>query len=291
MSGCGPRQFAAVRVLLGLLLAVSTARLLPYGAELLGADGAFAATPQSPFPNLLRMLDGRVGVPAFLGAMVVLALLLTAGILRTISSVLLWYGWACLTSRAPYLTIPSDGYVGWLLLAMAVAPPGERLRAAPGASAWRLPAALHMGAWAVLALGYLASGVDKLSSPSWLDGTALRLTMESAVARDWWGTDLLVAVPDGAWAAGTWMVLGLELAFAPLCCLRATRPVAWAALAALHVLVLLALDIGEVSAAMLIFHLLVLDPAWFARRNAVARDATAPGGSPPGAVVARHPSR
>jgi hypothetical protein len=184
--------------------------------------------------------------------------------------------------------VPSDGYVGWLLLAMAVAPPGEHLRPAPNAPVWRLPIALHVGAWAVLALGYLVSGIDKLSSPSWVDGTALRLTMESPIAREWWGADALLALPDAAWALATWTVLGLELAFAPLCFLRTTRALAWTALATMHVLLLGLLDIAEVSAAMLIFHLLVFDPAWLPWRAAASEDATAPGGSPPGAVLARH---
>jgi hypothetical protein len=284
-TGCGPRQFALVRVLLGVMLAVSTARMIPYGAELLGADGAFAVTPQSDFPNVLRVLPGRT-VPVFLGAMVVLAVLLAAGRMRGITALLLWYGWACLTTRAPYLTVPSDGYVGWLLLAMAVAPSGEHLRPAPGAPVWRLPTALHVGAWTVLALGYLVSGVDKLSSPSWVDGTALRLTMESPIAREWWGADALLALPETPWALATWTVLGLEIAFAPLCCFRVTRALAWTAMVAMHVILLGVLDIAEVSATMLIFHLLVLDPAWLPWRAAAAEDATAPGGSPPGAVLA-----
>lgn len=291
MTGCGPCQFALVRLLLGLLLAVSMARMMPYGAELLAADGAFAATPQSAFPNVLRVLDGRTGVPVFLGGMVLLAVLLAAGRMRAAASLLLWYGWACLTTRVPYLTVPSDGYVGWLLLAMAVAPPGERVRSVPGAPAWRVPAALHVGAWTVLALGYLVSGLDKLSSPSWVDGTALRLTMESAIARVWWGADALRALPDAVWALATWTVLGLEIAFAPLCCIRTTRVLAWTALTALHVVLLVALDITEVSAAMLIFHLLVLDPAWLPWAAVVPENVTAPGGGPPGAVVARQVGR
>jgi hypothetical protein len=278
-------------VLLGILLAVSWARMLPYGAELLGADGAFAVTPQSAFPNVLRVLDGRTGVPLFLGAMVALAILLIAGRMRTITSLLLWYGWACLTSRAPYLTVPSDGYVGWLLLATAVAPPGEHLRAAPDAPVWRLPVPLHVGAWLVLALGYLASGIDKLSSPSWVDGTALRLTIESPIARAWWGSDVLLALPDALWAVVTWAVLALEIAFAPLCCFRATRVFVWTAMVTMHVVLLAVLDIAEVSAAMLIFHLLVFDPAWLPWRSTVAEDVMAPGGSPPGAIVARPISR
>src|SRR5690606_34884204 len=100
--------------------------------------------------------------------------------------VVLWFGWAALFNRNNLISNPGVPYVGLLLLMIAIVPDGEpgRWRGRPVAPGdWFMPAAVWRGVWFLLAAGYTFSGLAKLGSPSWVDGTALHHLISNPLAR------------------------------------------------------------------------------------------------------------
>jgi hypothetical protein len=283
LTACSPQRFAALRIVLGLLLATFFADLAPYAAELFSREGVFPVAPSSALPNLLSLADGPAAVTAFVAALALVSLLFALGVFRGVAALLLWYGLACLVARNPGIANPSLPFLGWLLLACAVAPPGEpwRLGAAPDPG-WRLPRLLFSGGWWIAALAYSASGLDKLTSTAWTGGSALALAAGLPFAREFAG-ELARAAPPALVALATWAALATELLFAPLAAWRVTRPWIWLAATAMHALLLLAMAFPELSLGMLVFHLFLFDERWLRRRP--PDDAPSPAPAAPSAAA------
>ncbi len=272
-----PAGFAAFRVLLGLTLAVLFAGLLPFAGELFGARGlpaVLGATGAGRFPNALAWSDAAAWPAAFVATLLALALAFAAGVARRSVALALWYGWACLHARNPMLSDPSVPFVGWLCLACALVPPGEPRW--PGGALrrgdWAFPPWLFGGAWIVLAVAYAVSGLDKLGSTLWVEGTALRHALDLPYARTGLARSAALALPGDALRGLTWSVLGVELLFAPLCLWRPARAAAWSAAAALHAGLLLLFAFPGLTAGMLLMHAFTFDARWWPRRGARAAD-------------------
>jgi hypothetical protein len=263
-----PYQFALVRIGLGLYLVAHCAALMPHAWALYGPQGLLPPEHAAPFPSVLGYFDSRASLDGFLAAMMVLALAYAAGIERRVTAVLLWYGWACLVSRSPYLLVPHDGYVGWLLLATSLVPGREPLSLSRRGGQFWMPPTLYWGAWVVMATAYSISGIFKLESPSWRDGEAVRFVLECPFARLGWLRDALLSAPNGALHAATWGTLALEVLYLPLCLHGQTRRVVWTAMVGLHLVVLLVIDIASVSVAMLLAHLFTMDALWVPKEAA-----------------------
>lgn len=276
-----PGQFAAFRIIFGLYLLQHFLWLLPVGPEVFSntgvlADPALNAT-HGLWPNPLA--TGWGGTPGmvtgFLVALAGLSLAFTLGWWRRTSALLLWFGWACLFNRNNLISNPSLPYVGFMLLGCVLVPAGESLsvgrpRRPPGD--WYFPAWLFRGAWFLLAAGYTFSGMMKLGSPSWLDGTAFRHLIDNPLARPGPVRDAFLALPPGALAALTWGILAAEILFLPLSLHRIGRLVAWTAMLVMHVGIMLMVDFADLSFGMVMIHLFVFDPAWLP----AARDARRP---------------
>jgi hypothetical protein len=256
------RGYAAVRFALGAYLAVHFAALVPFGAELFSNAGVVPEASSSPllalFPNLLALADGPALVAALLGSSVLAALALAFGRADRAAAVWLWYALACLAGRNPLIANPSLPYVGWLLLAHALTGPSPAQRSA----GWRMPAPVYACAWLVLMAGYTYSGLTKLPSPSWLDGSALVAVLENPLARPTALRDALLALPPGLLRLATWAALALELLSLPLALVPRLRPWLWAALVALHLSLLALVDFADLTLGMLLVHAFVFDPAW-----------------------------
>ncbi|HEV8663313.1 MAG TPA: DCC1-like thiol-disulfide oxidoreductase family protein [Candidatus Methylomirabilis sp.] len=268
-----PYQFAAFRIGLGAYLLVHLANLIPYGAELFSHQGTLPR-PQLNFtygilPNPLEHWDSPPVVTAFLAAMIFLAAAYTAGFYRRTSALLLWYGWACLFNRNNLISNPSIPYVGLLLLLSVLLPHGEPLslgrRKEP--SKWAFPATIYSVAWFLMAAGYTLSGTIKLSSPSWVDGTALVHLLNNPLARPGVFRDIFLASPEWAIRLQTWAVLALEILFLPLSMTRITRSLAWLSMVLMHLSILLVVDFADLSFGMLMVHLFTFDPAWLPPRR------------------------
>jgi len=125
-----------------------------------------------------------------------------------------------------------------------------------------MPALLFAGAWILMAMGYTYSGVTKLVSPSWLDGTAVARVLENPLARPGPLRAAILSLPDGLLRLGTWATLALELLFAPLALSRRLRPWIWTMALAMHLGLIALIDFADLSLGMVMLHLFTFDPAW-----------------------------
>jgi len=268
-------QYSLFRAILGLYLAVHFASLIPWGAELFSSVGMIGDASASPlailFPNVLAWLDAPWLVAILLAVGAAGSLLLAVGLRDRVAAVVVWYVWACLLGRNPLILNPGIPYVGWILLAHAFLPRAPfgsweaRGRVDPGGG-WRFTPSLFAAAWIVMALGYTFSGVTKLTSPSWLDGTALARILDNPLARPGPLRDLFAGLPSPMLAACTWGVLALEIAFAPLALVPRLRPWLWGSMVALHLSLIALIDFADLSLGMVMLHLFTFDPAWVPRR-------------------------
>ncbi len=260
VSAPSARQFACIRILLGGYVAASLAAWIPH-AELLLQARELVPLPDTPFPSVLEIVSSAALLRFLLASACAASLAYALGIWRRALAVVLWYAWACLVERVFIVSIPSDGYVGWLLLASALVPGGEALRSSEVRPGWRVPRELVQIAWVVAAVSYTASGIDKLFSETWREGNALGAVMSSAIARPW-AAALAPSIPDGWWQLATWSALALECGHGALCAFRATRRWAWLGAVGMHLCVLASMQIESVSLAMLLFHGFLFDRAW-----------------------------
>jgi predicted DCC family thiol-disulfide oxidoreductase YuxK len=270
-------QYSVFRVALGGYLALHFAQLLPHGAEIFSSQGMLPDASASPlahaFPNLLAWWDPPLAVALLLALGVALGALLALGLFDRAAALGLWYIGACLLGRNPLISNPALPYLGWMLLAHAMLPPAPfgswAARGRPDASAdWRMPAGIFAAAWIVMAAGYTYSGVCKLGSPSWLDGSALAHVLANPLARPTALRELVLALPPGLLRVATWGVLALECGFAPLALLRRTRPWVWSAMLLAHVGITLLIDFADLSFGMLLLHGFTFDPRWLQARGA-----------------------
>ena len=274
MLGVAPvsgRQFAWFRVIFGGYLTIHFAQLIPYASELFSAAGALPDPRANPIygilPNALAHWNTPQFATAFVTAMTVLSVLFAMGIARHAAAALLWYGWACMFNRNVLISNPSIPYVGLLLVLVLLVPAREPLRfgSRQPEAEFYMPAAVFWVAWALMAAGYTFSGIAKLASPSWLDGSALLHVLSGPLARDTPLTAFIVGQPTIlAWT--TWGTLLLEVLFVPLAILPRTRLFAWSSMVALHLAIVVFIDFADLSAGMLMVHLFTADPRWIVYR-------------------------
>ena len=274
-------QYSLYRALFGVYLLVHFTALLPWGSELFSSQGLLPEASLSPltraFPNLLAFFDAPPVVTALLWLAIVSSLGFALGVYDRWAALVIWYVWACLYGRNPLISNPSLPFVGWLLLAHALLPTrpygswARRGDPDPGGG-WRMPDALFAAAWILMALAYSYSGYTKLSSPSWLDGSALARVLENPLARPGALRELVLSLPDPLLRLGTWTSLGLELAFAPLALLRQLRPWLWIALLGMHLGLATLVDFADLSLGMVILHLFTFNPSWVRAGRAESTD-------------------
>jgi hypothetical protein len=283
-------RFAFARLVLGLYVAVHGFALVPSAEEVFGPAGMLpdaAALPTAGrFPNPLALPDLPGLATGFCAALGVGGLLLAAGGARRPVALALWFVWACLWHRNPLIANPSLPYVGFLLLVCAVVPAGEPFAVRFGAEArpkpaFAVPTMLREGVWLLLAAGYTVSGLHKLTSPSWLDGSALGHVLDLPLARTGGVAEVLRSAPDGPLMAATWAVLALEIAALPLAFSRRTRRPVFFALVAMHLGILVTVDFADLTAGMLVAHVFAWDAVAGPLAASVADGETRPGGRAP----------
>ncbi len=279
-------QFTAVRVVFGLYLAAHFAHLLPWGAELFSHAGVLpdpTLNPTWPFhrllPHPLAFWDTPAVVTALLLVAVAAALAFAAGFHRHAAAGVLWLAWMSLFNRDNLIANPGIPYVGLLLLLTLLIPAGEPWTLAPARrrrrEGWAFPASAYEVAWLLLMAGYTYSGVVKLGSPSWVDGSAFAHLLANPLARPGLVRDLLSAAPAPLLRAATWGALAVELLALPLGLWRRTRPLAWVATGALQLGILLVIAFADLTLGMAMIHLFTFDPAWLPPRRSPAAAAGA----------------
>lgn len=267
MKNYSPYQFAFFRILLGLYLTFHFATLFPYAAEIWSSAGllpdASLNLTHGIFPNILNLLDSPGFVQVFIVILFFCSLLFAAGIQRPIVALLLWYGWVCLFDRNNLISNPGLPFIGWILLCCAVIPKGEPLSLYSKTDEnWEFPPLLFWGAWAIMAISYSISGLDKLNSPSWRDGSAIIHLLENPLARNWGLRTFFLAFPEWMLNIMTWSILFIELAFLPLAIWSKTRKWIWLLMIGMHIGILFIVDFADLTLGMLMIHWFTFDGSW-----------------------------
>jgi hypothetical protein len=76
----------------------------------------------------------------------------------------------------------------------------------------------------VMSISYTYSGVTKLVSPSWVDGSARARVLNNPLARPTFVRDFVLATPALALRIASWGALTLELTYVLLALSRLARP-------------------------------------------------------------------
>ncbi len=180
-NGWSHRHLVMFRALFGAYLLVHFAQLVPFANEMFSSTGLLPADA-SPllraFPNVFLLSDSPSMVTALVVVAAVASLCLMVGLYDRAAAVVVWYVWACLFGRNPLISNPGLPYVGLLLLAHALRP-----ETSPQTTKNAIAPPLYAVMWIVMAVGYSYSGLTKLPSPSWQDGSAVAYVLHSPLAR------------------------------------------------------------------------------------------------------------
>jgi len=268
-----PHQFTIFRIILGVYLLVHFASLIPYAPEMFSNQGLIPNGFWNPtskiFPNILNYFDAPTFTRGFLVFLSILSALLIIGWRRPWVSVLLWYGWACLFNRNIFTGNPGLAFLGWILLALVVIPTGEPwAKGSEKNPGWTFPREIYYGAWILLSLGYTLSGIHKLGSPSWIDGTALSHVLSNPLARNNFLCEWLISMPE-LLKLLTWGTLALEILFAPLALFSKLRPWVWLAMVIMHFGIMCVIDFADLTVGVLMFHMFTFDARWLPARSLI----------------------
>lgn len=265
------RLYSLYRAALGCYLLVHFGALLPWGTEVFSSSGVLPQAKLSPlaaaFPSILLINDDPLAVGLLLASLVAAALLFAVGWKDRAAGVWIWYGLACLFTRNPLTANPSLPFVGWLMVAHAFVPPGPQGfldgRSRPELAArWRMPRMIPVVAWIVMAVAYSYSGCMKLSSPSWIDGTALAEVLQNPLARPTFLREWILAAPMPLLQVATWSALALEVFFAPMALFKPLRPPIWLAMVGMHAGLLILVDFADLTLGMVFIHMLTVPSRW-----------------------------
>lgn len=253
-------QYKLLRFILGIYLAIHFIFVLNDSSELFSNNGMIKTTyylPGKNLPLLLLYNDNSYVVHLFIISLIISSLLLSFGIFQKIISLWLFYGWINLFNRNPFISNPSIGYIGWLLLLHAIIK-------LPCGSDWKYPKLLYYGYWLIVALSYTISGIHKLSSPSWINGTAIYHILNGLLSRNNFITNIILAYPLLS-TLMTWSALFIETSFLFFGLFSKFRPLYWIVVLFMHVGILLTHNFTDLTIGMIISHLYLFDNRWISQ--------------------------
>jgi len=272
MKSYSPYQFAIFRIILGSYLVMHFFSLIGYAPEIWSNQGLIPDPATNLtygiIPNIIGYFDSPIQVQIFISILALLSIALTIGFQRRYVALVLWYGWVCLFDRNNFINNPGIPYIGWLLLCLAVIPLGEKwsITKSKDETDWEMPKWLFIGAWALMAIGYTISGIDKFQAPSWRDGSAIFHLLENPLARDWWLREFLLGMPDIIIKIKTWGSLALEILFLPLAIFSMTRKWVWLLMIFMHFGILMIVDFADLTLGMLMIHWFTFDSRWLSSK-------------------------
>ncbi len=195
------------------------------------------------------------------------SVLLALGLRDRLAAIALWYLWACLLDRNPFILNPQLPYIGWLLLAHACLPKAphgswEARNRPDRGKDWEFPRAIQEAGWWVVGLSYSYSGFYKLLTPAWKDGTALFWILQHPLSRENIFCRTLLEIPSPCLMGLTWIVAWMEFLYWPLALFRRARPWVWTATVLLHLALMFLMDFFWISWGMILVQLFLFDPSW-----------------------------
>lgn len=266
------RQLKIYQLVFGFYLTQHFAQLIPHVTELFSRAGMIADPQWIPtygyFPNILHLIDYSPELLSiFVIALTCLSVIFALRLLAPrLIAFLLWYGWACLLNRNVLILNPGIPYVGLLLLAFSLISfknsqkadeDNEELELNPQVFPW-----LYWGGWTLYALGYTISGLHKLQSPSWIDGSALSHVLKSPLSRNNYFCQFLLQANPAVLQLFTWTSLFAEISFFPLGLFYHTRKFYWFAFLAFHIGVLTLINFADLTCGILAMHFFLFDSRW-----------------------------
>lgn len=273
-------QYSLYRYIFGLYLFIHFFQLLPWGGDLFSNRGMISNGNLSPlihlFPNILAINDSPLLVVALNLCGVAASLFFMVGKWDRSAAVTLWYILACFLGRNPLIANPSLPFVGWLLLAHVLlpgAPYGSlraRKRVDPNGK-WSMTPSVFLAAWIVMSVAYTYSGILKLYSPSWVDGSAFSHLLHNPLIRCNASREILMVFPAFILKAMTWGALALEISFAFLVLFKKLRPWVWTAMLLMHVGLLFLINFADLTWGMIMVHFFTFDPGWIKPRPVVGK--------------------
>ena len=265
-----PQQFALFRILFGLYLTIHFMQLLPYADTLFSSIGIVADKSLNPsygaFVSPLLVIDTPFVAKATVALGVVASIMVMLGYKRRIVALILWFVWASLLHRNNLILNPGIPMVGWLLLALALIDEGEGWGLHETKRDWKMPPILFWGAWVISGVAYTISGIDKLGSPSWVDGSAITHLLHNPLARDTLFREWLLSLPTIIHQLLTYVVLALEIAFGFLALFRRTRFIAWLGILVMHLGILSIVSFADLTIGVLMLHLFIFDGSRFKKK-------------------------
>lgn len=260
--------FAIWRIAFGLYLTGLFLCIFPYAGEiyldLQWSESASALSIWGPL-NIFQYFHSHVAVECFFIFLTLLAIGVTLGFFRRTCALLLFYGWSVLYIQNSMAADPSTGYIGLLLLALAVVPIGEPYtllkNKAVENDSWFMPAALYWGMWLVLGLSFSMSGYGKSISPLWSTGEAVTYMVTSQIGLGTFLITPLLSVPLFAQFL-TWVILYSQLLALPALIFSGTRLIFWLTTVVLFSSALFMLDLTDVIFGILLYFAFIFDDTW-----------------------------
>jgi hypothetical protein len=266
-----PRRYAALRIAFGLLAFLTLLGLWPECVFYYSDAGWF------PLPTALAMTDARewsllhwisgpLGVRLFFLAAMAASLSMAAGYRTRAASIATFIAIVSIQSRNWLNTYGGDAVLRLMLPLIALSPAG---------AVWSLDAAkrrkkAEAPVWPLrliqvqVCLVYFVAGWLKLHGRDWVNGSALSLVLMNPIfARADYGA--LTGSPGGAWLlkAATQATLAWELGFPLLMLNRWTRLAALAFGVAVHLGIVLLLQIHWFGWIMIASYLAFIPEEWF----------------------------
>lgn len=255
-------HYGLYRGIFGLYLLIHFLQLLPWSPELFSNAGILKEKDLSPllhlFPNILSLNDSPLFTTALTLTGVIGSVSFLLGKGDRIAAVWIWYLLACFLGRNPLIANPSLPFIGWLLLAHVFLPKPTLT--------WSMPGSPFLSAWIVMSLAYSYSGILKLWSPSWVDGSAFSYLLQNPLIRCNFLRDLFMSAPASLLKVLTWGALSLEILFAPLALFRRLRPWIWCLMLSMHFGLLALVNFADLTWGMIIVHFFTFDPGWIRPR-------------------------
>lgn len=250
--------------ILGSYLTCHFAFLLQDTTELFSNNGMISnATKLETYnlvPNILFYYDNPFHVKLFVISLLISSLFLTFNKFTTIASLWTYYGWVCLFTRNYFISNPSLPYIGWLLLSIPLTNKYTKKD-------------LYYGAWAIMALSYSVSGLHKLGSKSWLNGSALYYILTSPLANNNYIVNTLLQYPD-LLKLMTWTSLFAEISFGFLGIFYHMRKYYWTFFMMFHIGILCTINFADLTFGVLMIHIYTFNKDWFFSKKPIHKNNT-----------------
>jgi hypothetical protein len=167
----GWNYYRGMRWVAAISLSLFFGSLALQSKELFSREGVFPSAELFSwvfFPSLFAHFDTAGFIYFSLLTCSLFALILGTGYFQKGMTLILWYFLASSANRNPFVQTFTFDYLG-ICLGVLFLMPSDR--------SWKMPKLLYYGVNSLLFLSYSFSGISKLRTEPWLEGTAVEITL------------------------------------------------------------------------------------------------------------------